>query len=839
MSETCFHCGLPVPDGSRIFIEYQGQRQPMCCHGCEAVARAIIDSGMDDFYRLRSERPLRPEERVPGFLQQLKAYDNPEVQKQFVSTADEAISEQREVSLILEGIVCAACVWLNEQHLRSLDGVLDVAINYSNHRARVRWDDSRIHLSEILEAISRIGYLAHPYDPDRQQKLLEAERKRQLRRIGLTGVLGMQVMIFAVAMYTGDWWGMEAGFRASFRWISLLLTLPVLAFASSVFFRAAWRDLRNRRVGMDVPVSLGIGIAFAASCWHTVNGHGEVYFDSVIMFTFFLLTARYFELAARKRTAEATESLLNLRPGLATRLEVIDGETVQTPVAVASLQKGDRVLVRPGEHIPADGVIVEGVSGVDESLLTGESLPLTRGEGDTVIGGSTNTESPLIIEIRHVGEETVLSSIQRLLENAQHARPAIARLADRIAGVFVSVILLIAALVALYWHWRDPSQWLSITIATLVVTCPCALSLATPAAITAASGRLAKTGLLPKQAHALETLARITDIVFDKTGTLTLGQLQISGIQRLSGLDENRCLQIAASLEAASEHPVAHCLLAANRKPLLPVEAPKNHPGYGIEGKIDGRLWRIGNADFLQQDKNRAEWRENGGKSRIGLAESGADAFDASTARLHCTFSFSDPLREESAATIRRLRDDGLRVHIMSGDGRDATESLARALGIDHAEANLRPEDKLQRLRALQQAGAVVAMVGDGVNDAPVLAGADLSIAMGKGAQLAIASADMVLLSQHIGHIAEGYRTARKTLRIIRQNLLWAAGYNLLAIPAAATGLVAPWLAAIGMSLSSLLVVLNALRLTAGSNPPSPAPATVAETTAETTPDTP
>jgi len=791
----------------------------MCCHGCEAVANAIISNGMDDFYRFRTSSPEKPGPLLPEFLQQLKAYDNPEVQKHFVTDKIVQNDNQdiREVALILEGIVCAACIWLNEKQLRSLNGILSVSINYSNHRARIRWDNDRISLSEILESISRIGYLAHPFDPDRQQKQLEEERKHQIRRIGLAGVLGMQIMIFAVAMYAGGWWGMDNGFKQSFRWISLFLTIPVLLFTSNVFFKAAWRDIRNHHVGMDTPVSLGIAIAFIASSYHTIIGTGAVYFDSVVMFTFFLLTARYFELTARKRTAEATESLLNLRPSIATRLIHTDNNensAQQESVAVSELNIGDHLLVRPGEHIPTDGTIIQGISGINEALLTGESMPVTKSVGDTTIGGSTNTENPLIIEVTKLGGDTVLSSIQRLLEQAQNNKPEIAHIADHVASWFVGIILTLATFVGIFWYFYQPEVWVAITVATLVVTCPCALSLATPAAITAASGQLARIGLLPKKVHALETLAKVTDFVFDKTGTLTEGKLQIKSIEPVDQLTREDCLQIAASLESASEHPIARCLVNASSMPSIAVARQQNTPGGGVDGYINDHHWFLGNADFILQHcpgikSSVPEQYSKKSDTSIFLAVS-----TTTQTRLHCIFLLNDNIRAEAATLISQLQQAGKQVHIMSGDDSGTTTTIANTLGIRHIHANMRPQDKLQQLQQLQQQGKIVAMIGDGINDAPVLAAADLSIAMGKGSQLAVATADMVLLSNHVLHIFSGYRIARKCLNIIRQNLIWAIVYNALAIPAAAMGYVAPWLAAIGMSLSSLLVVLNALRLT-------------------------
>ena len=779
----------------------------MCCYGCQAVAQSIVNSGMDDFYKFRTENPGKAEAIVPEFLQQLKAYDNPTVQKHFVSEDGDV----REVSLILEGIVCAACIWLNENHLNKLPGVLNATINYSNNRAGVRWDNHQISLSEILESISRIGYLAHPYDPDQQQKLIEKERKQQIRRIGLAGVLGMQVMILAVAMYTGNWWGMDESFMQSFRWFSLTITIPILIYSSRPFFTAAFRDLKNFRVGMDVPVALGIGIAFTASVVNTVHGDGEVYFDSVSMFTFFLLTARYFEMSARKRTAESTEALLNLQPAIATKLIDKNGDDEQINIPVAELVVGDRVLVRPGENIPADGTIIEGTSGINESLVTGESLPMTKTKDDAVIGGSTNTESPLIIKIDKVGDDTVLASIHRLLDDAQHNKPAIAKLADQLASKFVAVILLIATGVAFYWYQTDPQQWVAITIATLVVTCPCALSLATPTAITAASGQLAKLGLLPTNSLALETLAKVTDFVFDKTGTLTQGNIKLVETIALNEEGKEQCIAIAAALESGSEHPIAKSIIQAVSDIKTKATDITNTPGSGVRGKVNDTQWYLGNLNYIQSVCKMSLPKSELGKDNIKDLTIVALATEE---KIHALFAFDDEPRAEAKPLVNALQKENKNVTLMTGDHKAAALRIAASLGIKNVFADLKPADKLERVRDMQRSGCVVAMTGDGINDAPVLAGADVSIAMGSGTQLAAAHADMILLSSHIEHLYSGYRVATKTLAIIRQNLAWAFGYNLLAVPAAAMGYVDPWLAAIGMSASSLIVVLNALRLT-------------------------
>ena len=795
--QECFHCGLPVPPGADYGVEIDGVRQPMCCHGCQAVAKAILDGGLGDFYRFRTEKSPQARELVPEQLRELELYDRDDLQKNFVQ---QDVGEQREAALILEGIVCAACVWLNERHVKALPGVLDFAVNYATHRARVRWDNQRIRLSQILEAISAIGYRAHPFDPGRQEQVYKDEKTRALRRLAVAGLAMVQVMMLAVALYAGDYEGMSDSLRNFLRWVSLLLTTPVILYAARPFFASAWRDLRRRQLGMDVPVSLAIGAAFVASAWATVTGSGEIYFDSVTMFTFFLLAGRFLEMGARHRAGEAAEELVKLLPATAARLT----EAGEERVPVADLAPGDRVLVRPGEGVPADGRVLEGSSSLDESLLTGESLPQVRGVGDLLVGGTVNNESPLVMRVEQVGEATVLSAIVRLLDRAQTEKPAVARLADRVAGWFVAVLLLVAAAVAWWWWQHDPAHAFSVTLSVLVVTCPCALSLATPAALTAATGALTRLGVLTTRGHALETLARASHVIFDKTGTLTEGRLRLEHVELLGGLDRRRCLEIAAALEQASEHPIAHAL-GAEAPARLQVEAISATPGCGIEGLVAGVRYRIGTPDFVSGLQS---------GPAVGAppdAPAGVVLGDAQGFLAH--FEFGDRLRDQAAATVARLKALGIEVELLSGDQAAIVQRVADELGIQRYQARCLPQDKLRHIQALQASGAVVAMVGDGVNDAPVLAAAQVSLAMGGGTQLAHASADMVLLSEQLPHLADAIRTSRRTLAIIRQNLAWALMYNLVALPLAAAGWIAPWMAAIGMSTSSLVVVVNALRL--------------------------
>lgn len=811
MSESsktqCFHCGLPVPEGAEFTLVIDGKPRPMCCKGCEAVAKAIIDGGMGDYYKFRTENAPTGRELVPDFLQQVAIYDNETVQGSFVRRNTTSVADEREADLILEGITCAACIWLNERHLAALPGVLEVAINYTTHRARVKWDNGQIRLSEILEAVSRIGYLAHPYDPNRQQQLLEQERRLHIRRLGLAGVLGMQVMMIAVALYMGAFSGIEEHFRQFFHWLSLGLTLPVILYSAQPFFRTAWRDVKRLQAGMDVPVSLGILVAFAGSVYTTFSGHGEVYYDSVCMFVFFLLTGRYFELVARKRAAEASESLVHSVPAMATRLGPGNEENL---VAVAELEVGDRVRVRPGETVPADGLIIDGQSSIDESLLTGESLPVKRGSQESVIGGSINIESPLLIQIEQVGQDTVLSGILRLLDRAQTEKPRITQLADRTAAWFVFAVLILAGSVAAYWWQADPAHWLPITLSVLVVTCPCALSLATPTAVTAATGKLIRSGLLATRGHALETLARATHIVFDKTGTLTHGTLNLVESNISDGHDERDCLAIATALETGSEHPIARAIRRAAGDDKRQASDIQNTPGAGLTGRIDGQVYWLGTPLFVETEAG----QKCNAEALQQLRASGNTVIALGNRQsVLALFAFGDALRDDATASVADLKAAGKKVVLLSGDHLAVAQQVAGKIGIDEVYGDLLPQDKLEHVSRLQKQGAVVAMVGDGINDAPVLAGAQVSIAMGGGTQLAAASADMLLLSDRLTGLSEGLRMARRMLWVIRQNLFWAIAYNLLALPAAAAGYIAPWMAALGMSASSLIVVGNALRL--------------------------
>ncbi len=811
----CFHCGLPVPAGTQYQLEIEQQMRALCCTGCQAVAQAIVDNGLTDFYRFRTDVGKHPEDLIPKPLRDLQVYDSAELQRSFVRSlgADASI---REASLILEGIVCAACVWLNERHVKGLPGVLDFRVNYSTQRATLKWDNAQIKLSEVLQAINAIGYHAHPFDPGRLESLQKKEKSAALRRIAVAGLGMMQVMMVAIALYIGIDSDMNTGMQGFLRWISLVMATPVVFYSAQGFFASAWRDLRRGQLGMDVPVSLAIGVAYTASVWATFMGGGEVYFDSVTMFTFFLLGGRYLEMAARHKAGQVAEELVRLMPATATRITA-NGQEV---VPVGELAIGDRVIIKPGETVPADGCVLSGSSSVNESLLTGESLPCHKQAGDPLVGGTLNMESPLTLRVEKLGDSTVLAAIVRLLDRAQSEKPRLAVLADRVASWFVLFILVLAVAVFAGWYQHDPAQAFWVTLSMLVVTCPCALSLATPTALTAATGLLTSHGVLTTRGHALETLASVDYMVFDKTGTLTHGHLQVVNTRVLGDVPLEVCQQLAAGLEMASEHPVGRAIVRlATVTSTVPAQLLELHAegGRGMRGELDGQEYRIGTAGFVAEITGQAlpAWGKDDrdqGKDQDG-SEGYSRVYLGSATGWLAVIELADQIRSAAPAVVQGLAALDVQVMLLSGDRQSTVDNVARQLGIERALGERLPAGKLQELRSLQAGGAVVAMIGDGVNDAPVLAGAQVSIAMGSGSQLAQASADMVLLSEDLQQLPFAIRTARRTQAIIKQNFAWAIGYNLVAIPLAASGLLAPWMAAIGMSASSLVVVLNALRL--------------------------
>ncbi|MFQ2265610.1 heavy metal translocating P-type ATPase [Aeromonas hydrophila] len=794
----CFHCGEPVPAGSRYALEIKGIVQPMCCPGCQAVAETILECGLASYYEHRTA-PGTKGELVPAELAALTHYDLAEVQQDFVTDRATGSHKVREIQLTVEGLTCAACAWLIERHLGNLAGLHYINVNTTTHRARIKWDPDRLSLSDILKGFAKIGYRAYPFQTHQQEALYAKEVRSYMFRLALAGLGSMQVMMCAVALYMDLFISVEEEFMVYFKWISLLLSTPIMIYSAQPFYVGAWRSLKQGHLSMDVSVSLALIGAFVASMWATVFNTGEVYYDSITMFVFFLLLGRFLELRARRKASESSSNLARLVPIMATRLDE-DGEH---EVAAKTLQVGDRVRVLAGATLPADGIILLGQASLNESMLTGEQLPLFKQAGDAVYAGTINTDAPLEIRVSHRIEESRLAQIMRLQDHALDDKPAIAQMADVLSRHFILVLLFIAAGVWTFWHFHQPEQAFWVTLAVLVATCPCALSLATPTALTSATARLTRAGILLRRGHVLDVLTRANRIVMDKTGTLTTGNISLTSTKALGNRDEARCLAIARALEVYSEHPIARAFRSNAAEDAVLLAASKVTPviGHGIEGVIDGRHYRLGSARWLGISDTHAAQAD-------GLVIYLADE-DRALAR----FLLTDTLRPDAKALIQAFKAAGLKTTILTGDSSAQADEVARELGVDELVKGVTPDGKLAYLKEHEARGDISIMVGDGINDAPVLAGAHASFAMAGGTDLAKNSADAILLADDLSRLLDARALALRTRKIIKENFAWSIGYNLLVLPLAASGWLPPYVAAAGMSLSSLIVVTNSMRL--------------------------
>ena len=789
-SDTCFHCALPVPAACKLTVDIEDEQRPVCCPGCKAVAELIRDTGMSRYYDLR-DAPDPGIGRPPEEAAEWGVFDSADMLDAFT----ERDGDMREATIYVGGMYCSACSWLIETTLGKQPGISSAEVNPITHRLRLRFPGEDAKLSGHLATLANLGYQPQPLSPENTTRPEVAEQRTALKRLLVASLGMMQVMMFAVGLYAMDFQGIDADMQHFLRLVSLFVTTPVVFYAARPFFKSAWRGIVGRKPGMDLPVSIAVGSAYAASIYATFTRGEAVWFDSVTMFVFFLTLGRFLEMRARHRSIDRSAALSSLLPNTATRL---DGEA-HVVVPVSQLTAGDRVLIRAGDPIPADGTLDSGTTSVDESLLTGEARPQLKAIGDGLSAGSVNLDGMIEMTVTQTGSDTTLGTISRLSERARYARPAFVTLADKIASYIVIALLIVAAAVATFWYFADPDRAFVITLSVLVVTCPCALALATPAAFAAAGSRLSQLRLLVTNGNAIESLSRATLAMFDKTGTLTVGEPRIAAVFVIdNAFTEKDCRLLAAALEHASTHPLARAF--AMQEPLPAVSSPSIVVGQGVSGSIDGREWRIGNAEFV------------GG---------GAATNDSTTTHVFLGFGGSavawfeleDELRPDAKKTLNALRQLGLETSLVSGDNKVAVENVAKALDIRDTHHECTPEDKLAIIEAAQQAGERVVMIGDGINDAPVLAGANTSVAPAHGALLAQTSADVIMLGDSLTPLTTAIEMSRKTMRIVRQNLAWAIVYNALALPLAAAGYVPPWLAAIGMSASSLVVVLNALRL--------------------------
>jgi Cu2+-exporting ATPase len=751
---------------------------------------------------------------APRSAPDVSVLDDPLEQQRFTRwSTDREGRRTAESTLRLSGMYCAACAGIIEQALVGVDGVSQASVSAAGQRAAVRWDPLKTRPSSLVEAIRRAGYDAAPDAAAPARELRRAESRQALWRLFVASFCMMQVMMLATPSYVAGPGELSPDLAQLLNWASWVLSLPVLLFSAGPFFSGMWHSLRRRRISMDVPVALGVAVTFVASTAATFDPGGifgtEVYFDSMTMFVSFLLAARYFELHARHRAAQSLEAALDSMPQQAQRL-LANGRS--ETVSVMRLAPGDRVRVALGQAFPADGVLAEGSTHADEALLSGESTPVPKVPGDALVAGSVNLGAPVTLQVQRVGADTRHEAIVAMMRDAMSQRPSLARVADRWAGPFLWAVLGLAALAAVAWSLIDPSRAVWVAVSVLIVTCPCALSLAVPAALVAAAGGLARRGVLVQRLDALESMARLDRLFIDKTGTLTTQALQL---QQAHILVPNAALQssadalaVAASLAAWSRHPLSDALAAAAgpASPWLWTQV-EELAGRGLRGRDPtGMNWRLGAREW-------AGAAVPGGNLSSQAAEAATTVWLCADDGGCAAFSFDEALRDGAAEAMAQLRAQGYQLSLLSGDSPARTQYLARQLRLHAAVGGATPQGKLDEVVAAQARGERVAMIGDGVNDAPVLARADVSLAMGQGALVARAQADAVLVGNRPMDIVHTLAVSRRAMRVVRQNLVWALFYNLACVPLALLGYLPPWAAGLGMASSSALVILNALRV--------------------------
>ncbi|MGD8931385.1 MAG: heavy metal translocating P-type ATPase [Chromatiales bacterium] len=815
--KTCFHCSLPVTPEAEVIAEIDGEPRHFCCSGCKAVCEAIYQAGLEGFYQRTPEGTcLAPPPEIP---QELALYDLDEVQEEFVGD----LGEERDIHLLVEGIHCAACVWLIEHRLNALPGVIQAQVNLSGKRLHIKWHNGQVSLSKIIQLMGQIGYAAVPYDPEVAEGALQRQNRTLLYRMAFAAFGMMNLLWISIALYAG---ASEGEFRDMFHWIGFALATPVLLYSGYPFYQGAWSGLRNFHLGMDLPIAIGASITYLYSVYVTVSAtrSGEVYFDTVVNFLFVILVGRYLEAISKRQAVAATQRLLDLQPRVATVLR--DDKEEVVPVRAVSM--GEIVLVKPGERLPVDGVIVAGQSNVDEAMLTGESVPVAKTSGESVSAGTINGHGVLQVRMTGSLKNTALGRIIRLVEEAQASKAPIQCMADRVVPWFVATTLGLATLTFLWW--MDSSLEVALLAATsvLIITCPCAFGLATPMSIAVASGLGAKFGILVKNGEVLETLSSINHVVFDKTGTLTEGKLSVVSIYWEEGdwqaardtlvpAEVKDLFVKLAAVERLSEHPAAQAVLAWVETQGLPNTAVKAsdfnyQPGMGVVGKVEGQQVLTGNSAWL--DANQVIRQPRFDPIAEQLAGEGVGSVRVALGgREVALLAIEDRIRPEAAGMLIELRTEGMELTLLSGDRRPVAEAIARRLGGMEVIAEVLPEDKDQVIRKLQAGGHKVAMVGDGVNDAPALVRADVGIAMGSGTDVSIASADVVLMQGDLQKVRLAIGLSRRTLLTIRQNIAISIVYNVIMVPLAMAAIVTPLVAAISMPLSSLAVIGNSARI--------------------------
>ncbi|QCU89285.1 heavy metal translocating P-type ATPase [Thiomicrorhabdus sediminis] len=807
---NCYHCAQAIPEKDLVLRPIQNQQQSFCCQGCASVCEVIHEAGLQSFYKRTPDGELLSPPPAPN--KDIEFFDYDEVQEQYVNE----LSDKREITLMSEAIHCAACVWLIEHTLAKIDGVLLGRVNFTNKQIKVRWDNSRIKLSEIIKKLNAIGYDATPYDPSASEQAYRQANRDLLYRLGFAGFAMMNVMWFSVALYAGA--DQDPEYRHYFHWLELIIATITLGYSGQPFFKGAWTSIKSKSVGMDISISLGMMTTYLYSCWVTINPEhpGNVYFDTLIDFMFLLLIGRYLEAISKNKAIDSSRRLMQLQPKVA-RKQVGDEEQV---VPVRTLLKGDVIIVKPGEKMPVDGVVVRGESRVDESMLSGESREVTKEIDSLVAAGTINVDGHLLVRVESILQDTQLGKIVHMVEEAQGSKAPIQCTADKIMPYFVTATLSLAAGSFAYWLMNADLEFAVITAtAVLIITCPCAFGLATPMAIAVASGVSARHGILVKNGTVLELLHAVDHFVFDKTGTLTKGQMHIADEVYADNIDKQALLKAIGSIEHLSEHSLGRAIAQAIQQRFdlksgewQTVEQFKIVAGKGVQGEINQELYQIGTANWLadqgislnQAFLTHAQVQAEQGRTAIWIAKQ--------SVVLGVLF-LEDEIRQDAVELIARLKAQGKQVTMLSGDLAVVAQRVADQLGGMDVIAEVLPDDKNQVIAQLQQKGSTVAMVGDGVNDAPALVRADVGIALGSGTDVSMESADIVLMNNEILSVDTAVALSAKTLKTIKQNIASSIAYNIIMVPLAVTGMLTPLIAAITMPLSSLVVIGNAARI--------------------------
>src|SRR5690554_1147118 len=778
----CVHCTESIPANVDISITEDGQQKYFCCQACRAVYQTIREHQLNDFYQQR-EYGIKPlidtDEEL--WIGQKDGAD-------WVKINDKG---QATTRFYIEGMHCTACAWLIEHYLQRIEGVHSARVYYQHSYLDLVWQPEALSFGDLIQHIANVGYRAWPYQADIIRERQLQENTALLKRIGISAILMMQIGMFSIGLYAGDYLGISDHYQQLLRVFSMLFSIPLLYYCALPFYVSAFYSIKGRQPDMNISISLAITGLYSSSIYSVVNKTGDIYFDSAAMFCLFVLTARFIE---KKSRTEMQPS----QPLLPTLVTKIEGQQ-QTRCSLDSIQVGDTLLIREGDIIPLDGVVSVGSSTVSEAFLSGESAPISKQVGDTVFAGSQNHDGQLQLKVSALTENTLLHSISELSQQAAEDKPRFISITDGIAAYFTLVILSLSTLTAIAWLSIDSSRAFWVALSVVVVSCPCALSLAAPTALSSVHFRLRKLGVYIRSIRVLETTNRITHVVFDKTGTLSEGLFRVVGSKLITENTEEQCLAIAAALEKNSKHPLA---TAFYRESVAAADHLEIHPGAGVSGEVAGERYYLGSPRFCQTYHPTQQVPDN--RLWIGLC---------SGRRFLAWFRVQDKLREDAKPLIDKLKARQLHLQIVSGDSSIAVQQTAEALDIDDYYAGYSSEEKLAHMRSLQQQGHTVLMLGDGINDAPVLAQSDVSATLFSASNWVKSSADMILLNDRLLDMDAVMQAAKQYRRTLIQNFAWAFSYNIIAIPFAMAGFVTPWMAAIGMSLSSVIVVLNSRRL--------------------------